>query len=385
MNTGNHGPKSGSLDPSSEALHQPSTAGGIDRLTIAGDPISDVLETIRLRGALFFLWEPRWPYATGVADGRRIASYIVPGADLVISYHIVTEGPCWAAVSGEAPLRLDTGDILVLPRGDAYKIASSPEYPRAEEETASIEFFRLMAAGEIPAMVVDGGPGPQRNSLICGFLGCNLHAYHPLLSTLPPMIRIPPPTAGEDPLSLLIHFACSEAGQARGGERCLLARLSETLFVEVLRRYLRSLDSSGPGWLQGLRHPLVGRALHLLHLRLSHPWILAELAAQVGTSRSTLSAKFTEVVGVPPMQYLLRWRMQVAASRLADGAAKTYAVAREVGYESETTFGRAFKRVAGQSPGRWRRQRFGNLARTQDPNYPRVPGCQSDGNGQECG
>lgn len=361
MSTGNQGNASESIDPSSGApLRGPAPAeidGGV-----AGDPISDVLETIRLRGALFFLWEPSWPYATGVADGRRISRLVVPGSDLVISYHIVTEGPCWAAVPGEAPLRLDTGDILVLPRGDAYKIASEPRYPTAAEEAASIEFFRLMAAGEIPAVVRDGGPGPQRNQLICGFLGCDLHPYNPLLSTLPAMIRVPAPAQGEDPLSLLIRFACSEARQTRGGERCLLARLSETLFVEVLRRYLRNLDDRGSGWLHGLRHPLVGRALHLLHRRPGYPWSLAELAGRVGASRSTLSEQFTGVVGLPPMRYLLRWRMQVAASRLADGAAKVCAVAREVGYESESTFSRAFKREVGQSPSAWRAQRLNRSA-----------------------
>jgi len=356
MNAGDHGRASGSLDQASGApRRRPANTAG------AGDPISDVLETIRLRGAVFFLWEPRWPYATGVADGRRIGRHILPGSDLVISYHIVTEGPCWAAVPGETPLRLDTGDILVLPRGDAYKIASAPQYPTAAEEAASIEFFRLMAAGELPAVVADGGPGPRRNGLICGFLGCDLHPYNPVLSTLPAMIRVPPPAVGEDPLSLLIHFACSEARQNRGGERCLLARLSETLFVEVLRRYLRNLEGSGTGWLHGLRHPLVGRALRLLHGNLDHPWTLAELAREAGASRSTLSEKFNTIVGLPPMQYLLHWRMQIAASRLADGAAKVCAVAREVGYESESTFSRAFKRVVGRSPAAWRAERSRKL------------------------
>lgn len=115
-------------------------------------------------------------------------------------------------------------------------------------------------------------------------------------------------------------------------------------------------------WLHGLRHPLVGRALRLLHGRLDHPWTLAKLAREAGASRSSLSEKFTAVVGLPPMQYLLRWRMQVAAGRLADGTAKVYAVAREVGYESESAFSRAFKREVGQSPAVWRAQRLNRSA-----------------------
>lgn len=359
MKAGNHDRKSGSLDPSS-AAHIPQIAEGAAESsdqTAGSDPISDVLETIRLRGALFFLWMPGWPYGIGVADGRKISHHIVPGTDMVISYHIVTQGPCWAAIQGEAAVRLETGDILVVPRGDAYKIANEPQYPTVEDEATSIEFFRLMAAGEIPPVVTDGGPGPERNSLICGFLACDMHPYNPLLSTLPRMIRVPAPARGHDPLSSLIDFALSESKQTQGGERCLLMRLSEVMFVEVLRRYLRTSPTGESGWLHGLRHPMVGRALSLLHQRVSYPWTLKKLANEIGSSRSTLAEKFTQIVGVPPMQYLIRWRMQIAASRISDGSAKIYAVAREVGYESETTFSRAFKRVVGQTPKSWRERR----------------------------
>lgn len=318
--------------------------------------MSDVLETIRLRGAVFFLWEPHAPFAVGVAHGETLSRHIMHGADCIVSYHIVTQGPCWATVRGEEPLRLETGDVLVLPRGDAYKIADSPQYPTAADERDSIEFFRAMAAGEMLPLVAGGGDGAA-NRLICGLLGCNLRPYNPLLSTLPCMLRVPAPDGADDPLASLINFALSESSQTRGGERCLLQRLSEAMFVEVLRRYLRQSGDAESGWLGGLRHPLVGRALASLHADVTRRWTLADLASVVGASRSALSEQFTRQIGAPPMQYLAQWRMQLAANRLLDPSCKVYAIAIEVGYESEAAFSRAFKRIVGVTPCAWRDQR----------------------------
>ena len=321
-----------------------------------GDPISDVLETIRMRGALFFLWEPGWPYNVSVADGQRLSRHIVPGTERIVSYHIVTEGPCWASIRDHPPIKLETGDILVLPHGDAYNISDTPQPLDSVAASASIEFFKSMAAGEIPAHVTDGGPGPGGNRLICGFLGCNLRPFDPLLAALPRMFRISSPAAGKDPLSLLVDFALSESTQARGGERCLLMRLAELMFVEVLRRYLRENSKIESRWLEGLRHPLVGRALGVLHKDIAAPWTLQKLADSVGASRSTLAEHFAQIVGLPPMQYLANWRMQVAANRLLDSPVKVYHVANEVGYDSEAAFSRAFKRIVGVSPKAWREQ-----------------------------
>lgn len=169
------------------------------------------------------------------------------------------------------------------------------------------------------------------------------------------MLRVPAPADGDDPLSALIAFALTESRQTRGGERCLLMRLSEVMFVEVLRRYLRSESDSRSGWLAALRDPLVGRTLALLHQDITVNWTLQKLAEHIGASRSTLAERFSQVVGLPPMRYLTRWRMQVAANRLRDTTVKVYAVANEAGYDSEEAFSRAFKRVVGVTPRVWRR------------------------------
>lgn len=330
-------------------------ADGPNAVATGVDPLSDVLETVRLRGALFFVWEPSWHYATSVPEGSRFGGLILPGAERIVSYHIVTEGPCWGAVIGEAPVRLESGDVLLLPHGDAYCIASRPSPATPEEDPAEIEFFRSMAAGEVPPVVVDGGGRAERNRIICGFLGCERLPFNPLLDTLPRLIRVPAAGQGDDTLAGLVAFALDESRRGREGERCLLMRLSEVLFVEVLRRYMRSAPTPDSGWLVALRDPLVGRALGLLHRAPSAAWTLGGLAQALKTSRSTLSARFAAAVGEPPMQYLARWRMQLAARRLADGPDKVYAIARDVGYDTEAAFSRAFKRWVGVSPSAWRR------------------------------
>src|SRR5206468_1958854 len=158
----------------------------------------------------------------------------------------------------------------------------------------------------------------------------------------------PPPGRGADGLRNLIEFAFAESSEARSGRRCVLLRVSELLFVEVVRRYLQALPAEETGWLAGLRDPQVGRALAVLHARPAEPWTLDELAGEVGLSRSTLAQRFTDFVGEPPIHYLANWRTQLAARKLADGKAKVLSVAREVGYESEAAFSRAFKKLVGE-------------------------------------
>ncbi|MCB1739000.1 MAG: AraC family transcriptional regulator [Gammaproteobacteria bacterium] len=321
------------------------------------DLLSNVLETVRLRGSLFFLWEPGWPFATSVPDGSQVAPLLIPDADQLASYHIVLEGPCWGAVSGEAPVRLESGDILLIPRGDPYVISSEPQAPDATQAAAITAFFRLLAVGELPPVVRNGGEGPRRNRLICGFLGCDMRPFNPLLGVLPRLLRLPATASDGTPLAAMLEFAVREARQGGDGGRCVLLRLSELMFVEVIRRYLRTLPAQQHGWLKGLSDPVVGRALSLMHGSVARAWSLDALAGAVGTSRTTLAERFTLLTGEPPMQYLTRWRMQVAARALSDGHKKVYAVAREVGYESEAAFSRAFKRIVGMTPARWRAAR----------------------------
>lgn len=323
------------------------------------DPLSDVLRTVRLTGALFFVWDVSWPYTTPVPDGRVFAPIVLPGAQQIISYHIITHGSCWCSVNGEPALELQTGDILLVPHGDAYVMSNAPGTCRAAggADDQTLAFFRKMADGALPFVVRDGGGGPGATRMVCGFLGCDVQPFNPMLAALPRLVRL---RAGDESrhgrLRTLIEYTLAEARVPRPGTRSVLVRLSELLFVEVVRRCLTELPAAQGGWLAGLRDPLVGRALMLLHREPTRAWTLEMLAAAVGISRSRLAECFTQLVDQPPMQYLAHWRMQLAARLLADGSAKVASVAREVGYSSEAAFSRAFKRCTGVAPAQWRLQ-----------------------------
>lgn len=362
-----HDPSSGSLaPPSGIAGGDASGAAAIPEAVsytpvdaMAPDPLSDALRNVRLTGALFFLWDVSWPYVTPVPDGHAFAPIILPGAQQIISYHIITQGSCCAGLIGGRPMPLEAGDILLVPHGDAYAMSSSAQLcadVRIEMESA-LEFFRRMAAGELPFVVTEGGGGAVSTKVVCGFLGCDVRPFNPVLAALPRLVRVRPPAdSGRDRLQPLIEHALAEARAPRPGSSCVLLRLSELMFVEVVRRCLTQIPAGGTGWLAGLRDPVAGRALMLLHRRPAEHWTLETLAAEVGVSRSRLAECFTRFLGQPPMQYLARWRIQVGAGMLAGGMAKVAAVARDVGYDSEAAFSRAFKRMVGLSPSEWRRQ-----------------------------
>ena len=324
------------------------------------DVLSDVLRTVRLTGAVFFRVDASPPWVIALPDGPTLARVILPRAQHVISYHVVARGACWGRLSDGTAVHLDTGDVLVLPQGDPYVMSSAPRLRGGPEPPEVLAFMRQMAAGQLPFTVAEGGGRPGRLHLVCGFLGCDARPFNPLLATLPRLLRVRRASgATRDPLGRLIDFTLAESRQTRAGGECVRLRLSELMFVEVVRRHLAALPAVAPGWLAGLRDPGVGHALALLHERPGRPWTLARLAREIGMSRSVLATRFARLVGHPPMQYLTRWRMQVAARLLADGSDKVATVALEVGYDSEAAFSRAFKRVAGVPPASWRARQAG--------------------------
>lgn len=342
--------------------------------SIEPDPLSGVLRSLRLTGALFFLWEVSWPFATPVPAGRAFAPLVLPGAQQIVSYHIVMRGVCWGALLGEPPAQLEAGDILLIPHGDAYLLSSSAQACAAGplDMAPSLEFFRQMAAGAMPFVVQEGGGEPTSTHLICGFLGCDVRPFNPALAALPRLVRLRPPAdPAADRLQSLIDYTLAEAQRPSPGSQCVLLRLSELMFVEVVRRWLAGAEANAAGaaarsnWLAGLRDPLVGRALLQLHRRPAAAWTLETLASEVGASRSRLAESFTRFVGQPPMQYLTQWRLQLAARMLADSAVKVAAVARDFGYQSEASFSRAFKRFVGVSPAQWRREARADKPRLQ--------------------
>jgi len=355
-----HDRASGSLDAASRVARfdGPVVASTADALVPGAAPeadvLSEVLRAVRLTGSMFFLVEARAPWSTRAPRASILAPVVLPASRHLVSYHIVTEGSCWAGIEGRAPVRLDAGDVLVVPHGDAYFLAEPDPAKTAASEADTVGFFREMAAGRLPSVVDAGGGGPDRTHFICGFLGCDVQPFDQVLGALPPMIRVRRAAREGDRMSHLIELALCELRERRQGGQGVLLRLSELMFIEVVRCFVESANGPQTGWMAGLRDPVAGRALARLHAAPARRWTLQELAAQAGTSRSVLAERFGRVVGQPPMQYLSHWRMQLAAQMLADPSIRVKTVAASVGYESEAAFSRAFRKHAGLAPLEWR-------------------------------
>jgi AraC-like DNA-binding protein len=312
------------------------------------DPLSDVLRMVRLDGAYFYSVEAGGPWAVEACEAREVLPKIMPTAEHLIPYHIVTEGRCYGGLLDEELVELVPGDVIVFPQGDAHLMASAPRgkgQPRPVDATP----------GRFPGTVVLGDGSPRSTSFVCGFLGCDLRPFNPLLASLPRRMHMRGLT--NTWLGGFTSQVKEETRLGRTGAETVLTRLAELMFIEVVRRYLDELPAEQAGWLAGLRDEVVGRALALLHARPGDPWTLAELARQAASSRSKLAERFALLVGQPPMQYLTRWRMQVAANLLTQGNGKVASIARDVGYDSEAAFSRAFKKATGSAPGGWRSAR----------------------------
>jgi len=319
------------------------------------DVLSDVLRCVRLTGSMLFLVDAHPPWMSWAPKTETFRRIVLPASQHLISYHIVTHGGCWAGLRDAPPERFETGDVMVVPHGDAYYLADPPGTQTAYGPEEAVAFFHSMAAGELPSIVSEGANGVDGTQFICGFLGCDLKPCNPVLDALPAMIHLRAATRSPDRMRHLIDFALCELREPSSGGQGVLLRLAELMFVEVVRHHLETMADAKTGWLAGLHDPLVARTLLLLHGAPARRWTLEQLAAHAGTSRSVLAERFAQFVGQPPMQYLTQWRMQLATRLLAEpGARKVAAVAEAVGYESEAAFSRAFKRCVGIAPATWR-------------------------------
>lgn len=315
------------------------------------DTLSDVLRAVRLTGAVFFDVRATDPWVAEAPPGRTIVRSVFEHSDHLMSYHVVTRGQAWAGLEGEPPLRLSAGDVVVFPHGDAHALSSAPGLRRPPD----LSLFQRPSEGRLPFALTVNGTTDAANHIVCGFIGCDTGPFNPLLSALPRIIHVRDSAGGA--ISTFARFAAAESNTPRMGGDCVLSRLSEMMFVDVVRRYVETLPADRLGWLAGLREPFVGRALAALHRDPARAWTLAQLAREVGLSRSALAERFTQFVGQPPVQYLTRWRMQLAATHLLTGLDSIAVVAEHVGYDSEAAFSRAFKKAVGESPSAWRRRR----------------------------
>jgi AraC-like DNA-binding protein len=320
------------------------------------DPLSDVLRAVRLDGAFFDLVEAAAPWSVLTAAARELAPRVLPEAEHLISYHILLSGSCWGGLDAKSQVQMRPGDVIVFPHGDAHLMSSSEGYLGYGNVATS-------SPNRYPETVLLGSDTERDTTFVCGFLGCDVRPFNPLLTSLPRRLHVPGIAAGW--LSLLPKQVVAESRSLRAGSETMLTRMAELMFIEVIRHYVERHATSESGWLAALTDPIVGSAISQLHERPAHPWTLAELAHSVAPSRTVLAERFTQLVGVPPMLYLTRWRLQLAAEHLTRGPLKVAAIGSEVGYESEAAFSRAFKRETGLSPAAWRRARQspgGNVA-----------------------
>lgn len=312
------------------------------------DPLSDVLRAVRLDGAYFYLVEAAEPWSVAAVEARELKPRVLPHADHLIAYHILLSGRCFGGLAGEGQVEMRPGDVIVFPHGDAHVMSSAAGRRVMGDEQGT-------APDRYPGTVFLGPGSTRDTAFVCGFLGCDVRPYNPLLASLPRRIHIPGAAGGW--LSQFPQQVVAESRAGRVGGETVLTRMAELMFIEVVRHHVESLGPQQTGWLAALRDEVIGPALALLHERPRHPWTLVELASEVASSRTVLSERFTELVGVSPMLYLTRWRLQLAAELLARGTTKVAAIAEQVGYESEAAFSRAFKRETGMSPSGWRRAR----------------------------
>jgi AraC-like DNA-binding protein len=307
------------------------------RYAVVVDPLTEVLDVSRVSGAVLAHVCANNPW------GIRLSS--TPGA----AFHAITAGTCWLRLDGSAPLQLMPGDVVLLPTGSTHDMVSSPDSrARAFDRVAKEEL--MTPDGDL----VIAGPGAVTR-FICAAYDYDHEVAHPLLSLLPPVVHIPASAPGDGgPIQSTLRLLAGELGGRSPGSRSVVTRLTDVLFVQVLREWL-AREGGGACWLRALRDPQIAEVIAVMHARPAEPWTLATLAQSVNLSRATLARRFTELVGEPPLTYLTRWRMDLAARRLRETTEPVNVIAHGVGYTSEFAFSRAFTRMRREAPGRYRR------------------------------
>jgi AraC-like DNA-binding protein len=317
------------------------------------DALSEILNSVKLNGAVFFSAEFSAPWGVTEPASSKLAVQFGTGAEHMVLYHFLIDGGAFVQIPDGQSLELIPGDVVIFPHGDAHHLTSAratvapfPNYG-INSKVKSRDLRPLQAGG-----------GGDISRFVCGYLTCDPSLCKPILNGLPPVFKVNIRTdrSGHWMENSLLHVV-QEAATGRAGSEAMLAKLSEALFVDALRRYVDGLPLDQMGWLAGTRDAIVGKSLGLLHSRIAHPWTIADLAEEVGISRSALTERFTKYLSQPPMTYLTRWRLQLAARSLEKTSHGVAEIAASVGYESEAAFNRAFKREFGWPPARYRREK----------------------------
>lgn len=316
------------------------------------DALSETLRVVRLTGAIFIngRFTAPWCYQSPRADAA--ARLLEPSAERIVIFHLITEGECYVEIENEPPVHLTAGDVVVFPQGHAHRMTTEPGLSPARGAPLEKVLTRR------PRQLMYGGGGATTR-LVCGYMACDARLARMLLAGLPPLVRVS--VRGSNAgiwLEASVRYALAEARSPRPGGAGVLSKLAEVLFIEVLRLYMNDVSQGCTGWLAGLNDRIVGAALSALHTRPAHAWTLEELAHEADTSRSVLAERFQQLVGSSPMHYLTQWRMLLAANLLSRSNAPLTRIAEDVGYQTDTSFSRAFRREFGSPPATWRRRQL---------------------------
>jgi AraC-like DNA-binding protein len=313
------------------------------------DLLSDVLASLRLDGAVYVNAEFTAPWCIRGECGLASVRQCLAGAEHVAFFHYVVEGRCSVRLAeGGETISANAGDLVLFAAEGRHLMGSDLQLAPMEYEV------ERAAEGELYS-IRNGGDGAVTR-FACGYVACSRTVYRLLLQALPRILCIPLGAGSASALfGELLRTALRESAAAQPGARPVLARLAELLFMEAVRRYAEAPGGPPQGWLAGARDPQVGRVLAMLHAEPGRAWSVDELARGAALSRAARAGRFAALVGEPPMQYLTRWRLALAAHALRSSGEAITRVAERAGYESEAAFNRAFKREYGRPPAAWRR------------------------------
>lgn len=308
------------------------------------DVIGEVIEAVHLRTVIFGKIDFGAPWRLRIPEREYL------------SFYVVARGSAWLELQGVRPrsrtpaeIALSTGDAVILPLGSGHELR---DVVRSDVAPLSFDFD---ACPREPHAARAGGDGPV-TSIIIGHFALGSAPRNALLASLPAAIHLPAGAVSASPqLAGLVPLILSESGSPGAGSSIVLARLADLLFVHALRFWSSTVDASACG-LGAVADPAIGGALRLIHARPAEPWTVERLATSVAMSRSAFAARFTELVGEPPLQYLAHWRMTMAAQRLREDHAVIADVAQAVGYANPVAFSKAFARTQGVGPGTFRRR-----------------------------
>ncbi len=313
------------------------------------DVLTDVLDSVRMRSNVFGRMELTAPWGIRFDFGERAHP----------SFYVVSRGSCWLELDGIAdPIPLAAGDFVLLPKGRPSVLRDRPESPAIplEELLADCAARRVEPGGMSgSSLALRHGGGGAPTSLVSGCFSFEEGGTTPLIDALPPLIHV----KGDEGspvrwLESTLQFLAAEAASPVPGAETIRNRLADILFVQAIRAHLASTGAGSAGWLKALGDEQIGAALRSIHERPAHPWTVDSLAEGVAMSRSAFADRFRQLVGVPPHGYVTRWRMHRASGLLRRGDTTIAAIARAVGYETESSFGKVFKRYTGIAPGEFR-------------------------------